>query len=41
MIGKRKAKGRRGGSGVGRKILCSLTSALPELSPFPVFKGKL
>ena len=42
MIGKRKAKGRRGGGGgVGRKILCSLTSALPELSPFPVFKGKL
>ena len=43
MIGKRKAKGRRGGGGGGggRKILCSLTSALPELSPFPVFKGKL
>ena len=36
MIGKRKAKGRIGG-GVGRKILCSLSSALPGLSPFPVF----
>ena len=44
MIGKRKAKGRMGGGGgqgqgggVGRKILCSLLSALPGLSPFPVF----
>lgn len=42
MIGKRKAKGRMGGGGWGggvgrKKILCSLSSALPGLSPFPVF----
>ena len=43
MIGKRKAKGRMGGGGgAGRgsgkkKILCSLSNALPGLSPFPVF----
>ena len=42
MIGKRKAKGRMGGGGGARgsgkkKILCSLSNALPGLSPFPVF----